>query len=88
MSRMIRKRWKSKFARFVQAYGVESLALELDVRSSAIYHWIRDAYVRPRNSRFGESLQMNYTGIGKQERDRRQQILAETALSLFTAASL
>jgi hypothetical protein len=31
---------------------------------------------------------MNYTGIGKQERDRRQQILAETALSLFTAASL
>jgi hypothetical protein len=41
MTRIVRRRWKSKFARFVQAYGVESLALQLDVRPSAIYHWIR-----------------------------------------------
>ena len=39
----VRRRWKSKFARFIHAYGVESLALELDVRPSAIYHWIRGA---------------------------------------------
>ena len=43
MSRMIRKRWKSKFARFVRSYGVEPLAAGLDVRPSAIYHWIRGA---------------------------------------------
>jgi hypothetical protein len=43
MHRRVRRRWKSKFARFIQAYGVESLALELGVRSSAIYHWIRGA---------------------------------------------
>jgi hypothetical protein len=41
MSRMIRRRWRSKFARFIQDYGVESLAKRLDVRPSAIYHWIR-----------------------------------------------
>jgi hypothetical protein len=40
---MIRHRWKSKFARFVSAYGVELLASSLDVRPSAIYHWIRGA---------------------------------------------
>jgi hypothetical protein len=40
MNGMIRHRWKSKFARFVSAYGVE---LRLDVRPSAIYHWIRGA---------------------------------------------
>jgi hypothetical protein len=45
MRQMVRRRcWKSKFARFVQAYGVESLALQLDVRPSAIYHWIRGAH--------------------------------------------
>jgi len=43
MHGMIRRRWKSKFARFIQSYGVESLAVELDVRPSAIYHWIRGA---------------------------------------------
>jgi hypothetical protein len=47
MSLRIKKRWNSKFARFIRAYGVESLALRLDVRSSAIYHWIRGAH-RPR----------------------------------------
>ena len=26
------KRWKSKFARFIKSYGVESLAVKLDVR--------------------------------------------------------
>jgi hypothetical protein len=35
------RRWKSKFARFIKSYGVESLAVQLDVRPSAIYHWIR-----------------------------------------------
>ena len=35
--------WKSTFARFVRSYGVESLAAQLDIRSSAIYHWIRGA---------------------------------------------
>jgi hypothetical protein len=43
MSQMIRKRWKSKFARFIRVYGVELLAVEVDVRPSAIYHWIRGA---------------------------------------------
>jgi hypothetical protein len=41
MSRRIRHRWKSKFARFARSYGVERLALQLDVRPSAIYQWIR-----------------------------------------------
>jgi len=41
MGRIIRRRWKSKFARFIQSYGVQSLAVDLDVRHSAIYHWIR-----------------------------------------------
>src|SRR5580704_10649252 len=36
----IEKRWKSKFARFIKSYGVESLAVQLDVHPSAIYHWI------------------------------------------------
>jgi hypothetical protein len=43
MRRVVPRRWKSKFARFIQSYGVESLAMELDVRPSAIYHWIRGA---------------------------------------------
>lgn len=43
MCRIVRRRWKSKFARFIQSYGVESLAIQLDVRPSAIYHWIRAA---------------------------------------------
>jgi hypothetical protein len=43
MSRLIRSRWKSNFARFVHSYGVDLLALELEVDPSAIYHWIRGA---------------------------------------------
>jgi hypothetical protein len=43
MRRIVMRRWKSKFARFIQSYGVESLAVRLDVRPSAIYHWIRGA---------------------------------------------
>jgi hypothetical protein len=41
MTQMVKRRWKSKFARFIQAYGVVSLALQLDVRPTAIYNWIR-----------------------------------------------
>jgi hypothetical protein len=40
---MVGRHWKSKFARFIQSYGVEPLAKRLDVRASAIYHWIRGA---------------------------------------------
>lgn len=36
----ITRRWKSKFARFIKSYSVEALARQLDVRPSAIYHWI------------------------------------------------
>jgi hypothetical protein len=32
-------RWKSKFARLIQDYGVKSIWLAPYVRSSAIYHW-------------------------------------------------
>jgi hypothetical protein len=34
-------RWKSKFARFVLAYGVARLATELQIRPGAVYQWIR-----------------------------------------------
>jgi hypothetical protein len=57
MSRIIRKRWKSKFARFVLDYaqreprdarghvmgGATLLARHLGIRPSAIYHWVRGA---------------------------------------------
>jgi len=43
MHRRVRRYWRSKFAQFVQGYGVECLAKRLDVRPSAIYHWIRGA---------------------------------------------
>ncbi|MGB2679148.1 MAG: acyl carrier protein [Candidatus Acidiferrum sp.] len=33
-------RWKSKFARFVLAYGVANLATQMEVRPGAVYHWI------------------------------------------------
>jgi hypothetical protein len=33
--------WRSEFARFVKSYGVDELAVQLDVQPSAIYHWIR-----------------------------------------------
>lgn len=42
MSRAARdKRWESKFAQFVQDYGVERLARQLRIAPSAIYHWMR-----------------------------------------------
>jgi hypothetical protein len=41
MSRRIPKRWRSKFARFVGAYGAQRIASELRIDSSAIYQWIR-----------------------------------------------
>jgi len=37
----IEKCWKSKFARFVKSYGVNDLAMQLDILPSAIYHWIQ-----------------------------------------------
>jgi hypothetical protein len=56
MSRMIKSRWKSKFARFVLGYargmrnahgqiigGPTLLAQHLDIHASAIYQWIRGA---------------------------------------------
>jgi hypothetical protein len=45
MALRISKRWRSKFARFLRAYGVARLAKELDIRPSAIYHWIGGATV-------------------------------------------
>jgi hypothetical protein len=43
MCMAVRRHWKSNFARFIQSYGVDLLALKLDVHTSAIYHWIRGA---------------------------------------------
>jgi hypothetical protein len=43
MKQFTERYWKSKFARFVKSYGVDSLAVQLDIRPSAIYHWIRGA---------------------------------------------
>jgi len=34
------KRWNSKFAGFVQSYGVEKLARQLRIAPSAVYHWM------------------------------------------------
>lgn len=34
------KRWNSKFAGFVQDYGVENLAKRLRIAPSAVYHWM------------------------------------------------
>jgi hypothetical protein len=41
MAPRVTKRWESKFARFVWAYGIKNLAAGLDVDPSAITHWIR-----------------------------------------------
>jgi hypothetical protein len=49
VSRKIRHRWTSKFARFVLSYGVVRLAARLDVLPTAIYHWVA-ALKRPRPS--------------------------------------
>ena len=43
MKQITERYWKSKFARFVKSYGVDSLAKQLDVQPSAIYHWLRGA---------------------------------------------
>jgi hypothetical protein len=43
MSRKIKSRWNSQFARFVLAYGAKRLAATLDVTDTAIYQWIRGA---------------------------------------------
>jgi hypothetical protein len=43
MRPIVKRRGESKFVRFMRSYGVVSLAAELDIRSSAIYHWIRGA---------------------------------------------
>jgi hypothetical protein len=40
MGHKVSRRWESKFARFVKAYGVALLAAALDIRPSAIFHWI------------------------------------------------
>lgn len=51
MPKVVRSRRKSKFARFIQEYRVEALAVALDVRPSALYHWIRGATTpRPAHS--------------------------------------
>jgi hypothetical protein len=34
------RRWESKFACFIQSYGVDLLALELDIHPTAIYQWV------------------------------------------------
>jgi DNA-binding transcriptional regulator YdaS (Cro superfamily) len=61
MSRMVKSRWKSKFARFVLGYarreprdargrvigGATLLTQHLGIRPSAIYHWVRGA-IAPR----------------------------------------
>src|SRR5580658_555122 len=39
----IARRWRSQFARFISSYGVERLAMALEIRPTAIYHWIRAA---------------------------------------------
>jgi hypothetical protein len=41
MPKIIKRRWKSKFARFIRSYGVRSLAVELNICPTAVYHWIR-----------------------------------------------
>jgi hypothetical protein len=41
MSHRESDRWKSKFARFVMAYGVVRMATELDIHPTAVYQWIR-----------------------------------------------
>lgn len=43
MRQITKRYWTSKFARFIHSYGVDSIATELDVRASAIYHWVRGA---------------------------------------------
>jgi hypothetical protein len=45
MPRFVRKRLKSKFARFVHSYSAELLALKLDITPPAVYHWIRGASI-------------------------------------------
>lgn len=51
MALRAKKRWQSKFARFVGSFGVAALASHLDVESAAIYQWIRgNTSPRPLNA--------------------------------------
>jgi hypothetical protein len=43
MADRIPRHWKSRFAHFIESYGATRLAAALDIRPSAIYHWIRGA---------------------------------------------
>ena len=38
--RKIKPRWKTRFGRFVESYGLKRLAEELKIDLSAIYHWM------------------------------------------------
>jgi len=49
MPARIRRRWKSKFARFVFAFGTKNLARELAITQDAIYKWVSGS-VTPRSS--------------------------------------
>jgi hypothetical protein len=42
------KRWKTKFARFVDTFGAQNLAAELNVSRDALYKWVAGAvHMRP-----------------------------------------
>ena len=41
MTRSKDKRWETKFAKFVLAFGASRLAAELGVEDSSVYKWIR-----------------------------------------------
>ena len=44
-------RWRSRFGKFIQAYGTAKLARELAINSSTIYHWMGGASSpRPTNA--------------------------------------
>jgi len=43
MKRITKSSRKSKFERFIRAYGVRRMAGRLAIRPSAIFHWLRGA---------------------------------------------
>lgn len=78
MRHLNRRNWKSRFARFVQSYGVGSLAVQLDVRPSAIYHWIRGTHTpRPAHAEIMQrlaresGLKLTFDQIYQHSRDLR-----------------
>jgi hypothetical protein len=86
--------WRSKFARFIQSYGVESLAAKLEVRPSAIYHWIRGTTTpRPAHAEVikrlarkrGSALTMDEI-YGHARAVRADQLKVETAIFSSRAA--